>query len=104
MQPALRFASRLNLGQDITQLLAFVPSRILVAHFAKLRLYGFRIEKTPIPEFLKVLEKGGATAWGGAQDATHMVGIERANRGMATNRYSSAGGASGFGFLRRCAS
>ncbi len=34
-----------------------MPVRILVALFAKLTLYDFRIEYVPFPEFLKVLEK-----------------------------------------------
>ena len=34
-----------------------VPDRIVVAHFPKLTLYEFCLEKAPFPEFLKVFEE-----------------------------------------------
>ncbi len=48
---------------DVTQYVydndgnVIVPDRIVVAHFPKLTLYEFCLEKAPFPEFLKVLEK-----------------------------------------------
>jgi hypothetical protein len=38
-----------------------VPDQILIAVFPELRLYGFRGAESWFPEFLKVLEEGGAT-------------------------------------------
>ncbi len=41
----------------INQQGAGVPDRIVVAHFPKLTLYEFCLEKAPFPEFLKVFEE-----------------------------------------------
>jgi hypothetical protein len=44
-----------------------VPGQILIAFVAKLRLHGFCPAEGLFPELLRILEKEGATCWGGAQ-------------------------------------
>jgi len=52
-----------------------VPGQILIALFAKLRLYGFWRGEGLFAELLRVLEEGGATGLGGSPRALRIVGI-----------------------------
>ena len=77
-----------------------MPGQILIAFVAKLRLYGFWRGEGLFAELLRILEKDGATGWGGWQRALRMVGIGGAERiGIGAGTYLGAVGGVGLFLL-----